>query len=101
MQHQVQRLGLLQPPRTRGEDKLLIAYPPCARQKNHWDFDPDIVHKLIENKQFEGIPISCICSFTPKGMTLTLTLNPNADPPTPLPPTLSHYLNCIVQDRPC
>ena len=42
MQHQVARLGLLQSPRTRGEDKVLISYPPCMGQKLHWDFDPEI-----------------------------------------------------------
>ena len=67
MEHQIRSLGLLVPPRTRGENKLLVGYPPCDQQKLHWDFDPDIVSKLIENKNSTGIPISCICSFTPTG----------------------------------
>ena len=83
MQHQVERLGLLQSPRTRGEDKVLISYPPCMGQKLHWDFDPEIVHKLIERGKFEGVPISCLCSFTPTGMSLTLTLTLHLYPNPP------------------
>ena len=67
MRYHIQRLCLLMIPRTRGECKLLVAYPPCTQQKYHWDFDPETVQSLIQNKQFEGVPLSCICSFTPTG----------------------------------
>ena len=67
MGNQIRRLDLLKSPRTRGEDKLLVSFPPCKPQKLHWDFDPDTVQKLIREDKFEGIPISTICSFSPQG----------------------------------
>ena len=67
MEEQVRRLGLLVPPRTRGEDKLLVSFPPCSIQKLHWDFEPETVQRLIQTKKYEGIPISTIASFSPKG----------------------------------
>ena len=72
MEHQVKRLGLLTSPRTRGENKILVSYPPCERQKIHWDFKPSIVSDLIDAEKFEGVPISCICSFTPTGSSLLI-----------------------------
>ena len=67
MAEQVRRLGLLAPPRTKGEDKLIVSFPPCKMQKLHWDFDPDVVQGLIQAKKYEGIPISTIASFSPNG----------------------------------
>ena len=37
MDNQIRRLDLLKTPRTRGEDKLLVSFPPCKPQKLHWD----------------------------------------------------------------
>ena len=75
MEHQLTRLGLLHPPRTRAEFKLLVAHKGCAAQKLHWDFNPDVVQSLIVKKQFEGVPVSCLCSFTPAGSYLIMKVN--------------------------
>ena len=74
MEHQLEKLGLLNSPRKKSDNKVLVGFPPCAAQKLHWDFDPDVVQTLIKEEKFEGIPISTICSFSPQGSSLTLTL---------------------------
>lgn len=97
MEHQISRLGLLVPPRTRGEFKLLVSYPGCEPQKLHWDFNPDTVTKLIGEKKYHGVPVSVIGSFTPTGSQLTIQVGhthtvthmyhfhvpPHTHPPTP------------------
>ena len=72
MEQKLKSLALIASPRMRGEYKLLVSKPGCAEQNLHYDFDPQIVQKLIKSNLLHGVPLSALCSFTPEGSTLVI-----------------------------
>ena len=72
MRQRLKYLGLLAEPREVLEDCILIADKGCRRQKVHYDFNPKKVQKLIGNCQYNGVPLSVLCSFTPTGSSLRI-----------------------------
>lgn len=73
MQQRVERLGLMQKPRQKMENTVLISAPGCRKQKIHFDFDATQVQALIKDARYEGIPLSVLCSFTPTGSDIHIT----------------------------
>ena len=75
MLHKLHKLKLAEPPRCAREPLLLVSKPGCQKQRWHWDFNPAKVQALMAASKYEGVPLSCLCSFTPGGSALDLQNN--------------------------
>ena len=72
MLRKLKNLKLIEHPRYAREPILLVSQPGCKKQVWHWDFDPAKVQALMKEGKLEGVPLSCLCSFTPDGSSLEM-----------------------------
>ena len=72
MLRKLTKLKLVEHPRHARKPILLVSQPGCKKQVWHWDFEPAKVHALMKEGKLEGVPLSCLCSFTPTGSSLDL-----------------------------
>ena len=71
--------------RKTGDPHLLMSLEGCKVQKMHWDYPAAKVQALIEDGQYEDVPVSVLTSFTPGGSAIMIKDGPRKSKKVDLP----------------